>query len=299
MSKVLLCYEDYSEMMTIQSVLKKVGFDVLTISSEFSLSQQILSFNPDIVVGYGRGPKVATVGVGRRMKEMPRWLGRVVLIFPAGAKPDPADLARIRMDMALEAPLEVTRLIQVLANLTNQDPRLLVERMMKAVAQESQDQQRIAGGKADKPDEPVFVTGAREKTESWNVNGNAAIDEFNRMMGLTSPATEAKSIPASTEKLPQFSLSQSVEGEAALAETALLGAHVQQEIADANAKLSGKMQSYAKFLNESVPPAKASLKRTETRKAQKDLRKDWKDEDLRSQDELRRQFTQALFKKKD
>lgn len=299
MSKVLLCYEDFSEMMTIQSVLKKVGFDVLTISSEFSLSQQILSFNPDIVVGYGRGPKVSTVGVGRRMKEMPRWLGKVVLIFPAGAKPDPADLARIRMDMALEAPLEVTRLIQVLANLTNQDPRALVERMMKAVAQESQDQMRVSEAKGEKTDEAVFVTGTREKTESWNVSGSAAVDEFNRLMGLAPASPPAKAAaPQVGGKEPLFPLSQSVENPAA-EEARAVGSQVLEELRDANQKLSGKMQSYAKFLEPTVPGAKASLKRTEARKAQKDLRKDWKDEDLRSQDELRRQFTQALFKKKD
>ncbi|HRO68711.1 MAG TPA: hypothetical protein PL182_14150, partial [Pseudobdellovibrionaceae bacterium] len=84
MNKVLLAYEDYSEMLTIQSVLKKVGFDVLTTSSEFSLSEQVLSFNPEIIIGYGKGPKVSTLGVGRRLKDMPRWTGRVILIFPAG-----------------------------------------------------------------------------------------------------------------------------------------------------------------------------------------------------------------------
>src|SRR5690349_733716 len=98
MSKVLLIYEDYTELNSVQIVLKKVGFDCLGISSEFTTQQQVLQFNPDIVIAFGKGPKVSSVSVGRRLKEMPRWGGRAVLIFPAGFKPRAEDLIKIRMD---------------------------------------------------------------------------------------------------------------------------------------------------------------------------------------------------------
>lgn len=278
-------------MMNIESVLKKVGFDVLSISNEFSLSQQVLSFNPDIVVGYGKGPKVSTVGVGRRLKEMPRWTGRSVLIFSAGSKTDPLELARCRMDMALEAPMEVTRLLQVLANLTQQDPQVLIERMMKAVAAEAQNQVRegadAAAAKSDAG--AVFVTGGLPGAkETWDVKSTKEIEEFNRMMGgdlapaakapVPSPAAPKEPAVSETPPAPTTSLRQQME--------------------EAASKLSQKVKGYAKFLQTNVP-TNEGLKRTDVRKAQKDLQKDWVDEKLKSMDQQRRDFTAALFKKKD
>jgi DNA-binding response OmpR family regulator len=399
MNKVLLVYEDYSEMMTIQSVLKKVGFDVVTAGSEFSLAQQVLSFNPDIIVGYGKGPKVSTVGVGRRLKEMPRWSGKVVLIFPAGLRNDPAELAKVRMDMALEAPLEVTRLLQVLANLTNQDPRALIETMMKAVAQEAETQNRTAGNAAQaKVDDAVFVSGSREAPESWNVKGTKEIEDFNQLMGVNgAPAANstvpgaasgnpAGSAPAVAKPAPKFPLTPEnptsvgsssatpdsdiarvsaegpitsetgpavtntaafpLEGEPGLAasseaekaaaelkaaEEALknspsemvtgggastdasavtgvasdletptsFAALVQQQLQQAGAKIAEKVKGYERFLKETPLSPVSAHKRTEVRKAQKVLKDGWTDEGLKTQDELRRQATNELFKKKD
>lgn len=62
MKKVLLCYEDFSEMTQVQTILKKIGFDVMVSSSEFSLPEQVLSFRPDLVIGCGKGTKVSTIG---------------------------------------------------------------------------------------------------------------------------------------------------------------------------------------------------------------------------------------------
>lgn len=314
MSKVLLCYEDFSELMSTQTVLKKVGFDVLPISSEFGLTQQVLSFNPDIVVGYGKGPKVSTVGVGRRLKEMPRWTGSVVLIFPTGSKPMPSDLARIRMDMALEAPLEITRLLQVLANFTNQDPHLLIERMMKSAAQDAANSQNRAAADAAAKDSAVFVTGAKDANEAWNVKGGQELDDFNRLMGVpgtTAPGTQAKSPRGAagtpdtqfvTSGLEGIGPAQTVGSQPERApgdSNADPGASVREQLHKFEATVGEKVKSYEKFLAQPVPVSESTLKRTETRKAQKDLRKDWPEEELKDQDKLRRSFTKALFKKKD
>src|SRR5690348_17118674 len=105
MVKVLLIYDDYAELTTVEFSLKKVGFDTVGITSEFSTQEKVISLNPDIVVVYGRGPKLTTVGVGKRLKEMTRWTGKSVLIFPQGYKPAAQDLIRVRMDMILEAPV--------------------------------------------------------------------------------------------------------------------------------------------------------------------------------------------------
>lgn len=257
-------------MLTIQSVLKKVGFDVLTTSNEFTLSQQVLSHNPDIIIGYGRGPKLSTVGVGKRLREMTRWNGRVILIFAAGVKTDPADLVKLRMDMALEAPLEITRLLQVLANYTGLDARVLVEKMMAAVAQEGS--QRGQSTPGSNPNEAVFVTGSKEATESWHVQGAGDLDEFNRLMGIA---------PEPAKPEPHFELKQS-----------------EQELAEKEF-LRSRVKSYDKYLKELPAPPVQGHRRVDMKKAQKQLKEDWSEEALEDQDRLRRKFAEGLFKKKD
>ncbi|WP_413584626.1 hypothetical protein [Bdellovibrio sp. HCB274] len=132
MSKVLLVYEDYADLMSVESTLKKVGFDVIGLSSEYAISDQIISFNPDVVVGSGKGAKVSSLGVGKRLKEMSRWGGKAVLIFPTNFKPAPQDLIKIRVDMILESPVAPLRIVQVLAKLMGQDEGVLLERLNKA-----------------------------------------------------------------------------------------------------------------------------------------------------------------------
>ncbi len=39
-----------------------MGFDVIGLSSEYAVTEQIVAFNPDLVVGAGRGGKVSSLG---------------------------------------------------------------------------------------------------------------------------------------------------------------------------------------------------------------------------------------------
>src|SRR5690606_29235720 len=96
-----------------------------------TLSENVLSFNPDVVVAFGRTGKVTTIGAGRRLREMTRWQGKVVLILPTGYKPNPQDFAKIRADMLLEAPVPPLRLMSILGKLLGYDEAVLQERLAK------------------------------------------------------------------------------------------------------------------------------------------------------------------------
>lgn len=360
MNKVLLVYDDYTELMSAQFTLKKVGFDVMAVSSEFSIKEQIVSFNPDIVVGYGKGNKVSTVGVGKRLKEMPRWQGKSILIFAPGVKPLPEELIKIRMDTALEAPVEMVRLIQVLAKFSNQDDQILMEKLIKSTALESQ------------KNESTLVTGGKESKEEWRVSDSGGKDPSLRVKGhapkantfpvnlndeqggggepgesetssetpkLKNPLKDSFNDTADAEssnakvdwsemerqllgKEPKANPSQNpnsgsandlsslfsppteesaVEGRAPpsssipVSEGEESGKHV-DELAKAQAQLSEKVSRYNKFLSGiDATPYISALSRKALRQIQKDLSKSWSPSELKQQDQLRREFTKALF----
>lgn len=184
-SKILLVYEEYSEMMNTQALLQKVGFDVLGISTEYTLSENVLSFNPDVVVAFGRAGKVTTIGAGRRLREMTRWSGKVILILPAGYKPNPQDFAKIRADMLLEAPIPGLRLMQVLGKMLGYDEALLQERLAKHGNEINVPSGGIgvAGTLAGQEEETQFVVGsAPEKEESEFLTGSPQEEEESQLL---------------------------------------------------------------------------------------------------------------------
>lgn len=169
MNKILLVYEDYADLMTVEATLKKVGFDVIGITNEYSISEQMLAFNPDLVIGSGRGGRVSSLGVGKRLKEMTRWQGRSLLIFPANFKPNPQELIRIRVDMILESPVLPSRLVQVIGKILGHDEAVLLERLNKSASGDTP-QKTTSGSprgstKFSTEEEAIYIKGSLEGFE--------------------------------------------------------------------------------------------------------------------------------------
>jgi len=321
-SKILLVYEEYSEMMGAQSLLQKVGFDVLGISTEYTLSENVLSFNPDIVVASGRAGKVTTVGVGRRLREMTRWQGKVILILPSGYKPNPQDFAKIRADMLLEAPLPSIRLMQVVGKMLGIEEHILQERLSKH------------GNDAVKGADGVILppTAATEAQEKFEVKGKFETDEEDNFIkekarfniDITSevvaekPAAkkDSQDLEALWDELttpPEESLKITSEAEANekaatkkvsfdLTEEEISARElefIQKELQKAQKTEAERVSKYGKFTAQINDfDTRQSLSKTDTRKAQQDIAKDWNHKEIEAQDELRRGFTKALFRKK-
>lgn len=128
MDKVLLVFDDYSSMVQLEKAIRKLGFDVIGISNDVSLADQVVTFNPDSIVIYGKGQKVSSVRAAQKLREMLRWQGKVLLILQQGQKVQPEDLSSMRMDLVLEAPFENEKVIQILARFGGHDEGALLER---------------------------------------------------------------------------------------------------------------------------------------------------------------------------
>lgn len=332
MNKILLVYEDYAGLMSVESTLKRVGFDVIGVSSEYSLQDQMLSFNPDVVIGAGRGGKVSSLGVGKRLKEMVRWQGKSLLIFQANFKPTPQDLIKIRVDMILEAPVAPMRIVQVLAKLLGHDESVLLERLNKSMHVESPQKTGLGPGggvKFSTENEAIVVKGSTGSEEpgmgfslDLNVQGEPA--EFNlnseqqresssfkfgeRMM---SADREENSGSSESSDFPDVDLKDlerellgggtpavekiDVSGGAEPVEESSNPARAQLQKAQSG--LAERMKKYAQMVADVKISPKSTVTRVEARRRQKELSEDWDNENISKLDELRREFTKALFKK--
>lgn len=317
-SKILLVYEEYSEMSAAQAILQKVGFDVLGISTEYTLSENVLSFNPDVVVAFGRGGKVTTVGAGRRLREMTRWGGQVILILPAGYKPNPQDFAKIRADMLLEAPVPALRLMHTIGKMLGFDEATLSDRLAKhgnELAEAPANGEFYVGSGAEN-EEAIRVTGAvAEDNAKTEVKSKFALD-------INSEAPKAKKEEQDLESLwkeltQNAELSITPEEEAAAAKTKLnkkvsfdLGDRQEEftetelealarDLQKAQNSEQDRVAKYSKFTSQVKDfDPRRSLSKMASRKVQRELTKSWNNKEIDDLDELRRGFTKALFRKK-
>jgi hypothetical protein len=191
MLKILLVYDDFQELTSVELMLRKIGFDVVGITSEFSLAEQLLSFNPQIVVAQGRTAKVSTSNVGRRLREAARWDGHSVLVFYSNAKPQPTELLKIRMDVGLEYPVEPTKLVQVLAQLGNLDVHQLLDKLIKSMAQEptaAANKENSSFSNRTSNNEAVFVSGGAQAPKDGQkfVSGHASEEKRKALSESTS-----------------------------------------------------------------------------------------------------------------
>lgn len=337
MSKILLVYEDYAELMSAEFPLKKIGFDVIGIGTELGVKDQIVSFNPDLVIACGRGPKVSTLGVGKKLRENARWQGKVVLIFPVGYKPNPEDLIKVRMDMALEAPVEAIRLIQVVASLTNQNEQVLLERFVKSItpSQNSDPGMGYIKNNTTTSSENIHVTGTLDHSNiSHDENSETDWAELERQflnvnsvvprsseLDSSSSNTEVKKEKGFEKKESQINESNDIsktqnsnksiqiaEGEKK-SEVSQTKKSLNSESSEIAVKseaspldlpnLKEKVTKYSKMVKAlKVDPHHSNISRGKTRHIQKELVSGWDANELKDQDKLRRDFTKAMFNRK-
>lgn len=292
MLKILLVYDDFQELTNVEMMLKKIGFDVVGITSEFSLTEQLLAFNPQVVVAQGQTTKVSSAGVGKRLRESLRWDGHSILIFHHNSKPNPNDILKMRMDVGLEYPVEPTKMVQVLAQLGGLDANQLLDKLIKNMTQEPASSSGMASGRSssqEKQDDSVLVSGGKLETESSTSFKGTPGD--NPTFPLNPDLNEGSADDSFTAKDVEDPLMQELES---LLQKKTLGPSAAPPMI--NDPL--RAEKYNKVLGTLAPVSLSSLRRREAKSRMRDMVKDISQESLRNQDDLRREFVKALFKKK-
>ncbi|PIS10494.1 MAG: hypothetical protein COT73_09105 [Bdellovibrio sp. CG10_big_fil_rev_8_21_14_0_10_47_8] len=143
MAKVLLIFEDYTELALTEVYLKRVGFDVMGISNEMGITEKVLTFNPDVIVAFGKGPKVSSFSVGQKLRENFRFGGKAVIVVPKDLRPNPDQLMKMKVDAMLEAPIVPEKLIQILCRMTGLSSELYLDKFQKARLKDPELQQKL------------------------------------------------------------------------------------------------------------------------------------------------------------
>lgn len=319
MDRVLLVYEDISEVAHVEATLRKVGFDIESIPNDYNLSEKLLSLNPDVIVAHGRGVRFNTMNVGKRLKESYRYTGKVVLIFPQGSNPTQAELIKVRLDVMIMAPVSTIKLAKVLLKLTGRNQENVIDKLTRIAQTDltfrSQENSLMAGTGKSIDSELIYLSNENEANEIKYVSENSP--ELANILVSPSGAqaqqeVEAKNVagepshqekigdkPGAPEGADEFAdlFSPHSEGDANKQ-------RIMQSLQKAKESLTLRVAAYQKALEvaeeqailEGLPqPApKGPLSKQEARKKQKELLKDLDADELKRQDANRREFAVAL-----
>jgi len=127
MLRVLLAIDNYNEMASLQTLLRKLGFDVDGIQNQCAFAEKQLSFNPQIVLATARGHSMNGIELAkgiRRFQGVPHF---ILLVQPQRAKGLNLDHLK-NVDGCLESPIDVHRLLEMISQVADIDTVGLMEK---------------------------------------------------------------------------------------------------------------------------------------------------------------------------
>jgi CheY-like chemotaxis protein len=198
--KLLLVIEDYAELISLESLLRRVGFDVLSLSREASVAETALAFTPDLLLATYRGRNIDGLRLAQRMKAQVGHRLRVLFILPPGFDPKDPALARVGADAWLPLPVDHVRTLRILSRILNIPVEPLVEKLGK-----------IESARLDEAEEMYLVQSGPRNRDSQFVSGYHEVGEAPSAVGRsgsgTSPYEEERvHLAASARRQERFEL---------------------------------------------------------------------------------------------
>lgn len=311
----MLIIDDIQHSWHIEMTLRKVGFDVEAINSEFSMPESILSFNPDYIICRGIRNRLSALNVGRKLKEASsKYDGVVILIFPEGFKIAAVDLLKLKMDLFLFDPISTLRLVVHLLSFSKHNFEFIRDKLLKFAITDIEfrnfEQQILKNAGITIDSEIQIISGMDYAPPP----SRRIINEADSIAPIESQQTvKAEDGKSEDERSSPIILNASRESGT---DAAGFGASqptdlsietlqkINQEIQTVEQELPLRIDTYSHTLKKVHLESSLGLKKWQTKKAVKQLRKDLIKEqktDSKSEqvlDDEKVRFAQALFRKK-
>jgi hypothetical protein len=135
MLRVLMILEDYAELMFLQTVLKKIGFDVEGLQNPALMDASILRLNPDLLIMTAHGKRVNGVHLSRMVKRL-KGLPHIILMRAQGGPIDPDP----NIEGWVESPVVFPVLLRAISDVCELDYAALDEKFGKLKAKEIEEE---------------------------------------------------------------------------------------------------------------------------------------------------------------
>lgn len=129
MLRVFLVIDDYNELIYLQTLLKKLGFDVEGLQNQKKYSDVSLGFNPQILITTAHGKKVDGLLLAQSIQKH-RGLPKILALKTDNTYSQ-EDFDGSGVDMVLDSPVSPQKLIYAIATLGAVDENTLLDKYAK------------------------------------------------------------------------------------------------------------------------------------------------------------------------
>lgn len=180
----MLVVEEYKELVGAENLLRRLGFDVLSLGKDILVNDSLLRFHPDIVISTFKGRQVDGLKVAARVEKLSP-SPRVVLAYNSINAPSLTTEQQARIDALVLLPFQPTNLIKVIALVANLDQAVLLGKYQKILSTRlPENSDIVVDGKApetaERQAELQFVKGASQSGEDQIVKSNRPADSKSR-----------------------------------------------------------------------------------------------------------------------
>jgi len=130
MRKILLVIDEYRELVALENLLRRLGFDVLSVGKDILVNDALVRFAPDIVIATLKGRAVDGVKVSLRVR---RQTPSPLVAFMTGSD-NAANISheqKLYMDALVLLPLQPQTVIRTIAQMAQLDPGPLIGKFQK------------------------------------------------------------------------------------------------------------------------------------------------------------------------
>jgi DNA-binding response OmpR family regulator len=190
MDRILLAVDDYSELVYLQTLLKKVGFDVHGIQHTRNFEEVRLTFIPDLVVASAKGKNVNGLALMEKMKRR-GGKPKSVLIIPKALAEKLKVLKLKNVEATVQSPVDPESFLQTLAELLEKDPVGLLEKYERVKQKLDPDNDNDVHMLRSTYDRDQFMAGESREEEQANSVLESAAEE---------PGSEEPTVPSEFSK---------------------------------------------------------------------------------------------------
>lgn len=195
MRKILLVIDDFNELVGLETLFRRLGFDVLSIGRESLVAETILGFPPDLAIATGRGRNVDGLNLAPKLRFGTTQPKLVVLLPNRGDEKlseDPG-LLYAEVDAVIETPFEPRSALKVVSRLLGLPAEPLLEKYSK-----------IVGARLFEPDELKIIKHQEAATPLIHVTGNLDGDRQGKVPHLDEELPAIKPLSARERRYQQF-----------------------------------------------------------------------------------------------
>lgn len=185
----MLVIDDFNELVGLEALFRRLGFDVLSLGREIHVPEAILGFPPDLVIATGLGRHVDGLSLAPKLRYGANLQPKLVVLLPYTDPADefgaPRDLSFAEVDAVIETPFDLLSALKIVAKLLNMEPEPLLQKYGK-----------IVGARLFAPDELKIIKHQVAPTRIFHVT---ATEPAARPGTQTSPTT-----PVNANGIPVF-----------------------------------------------------------------------------------------------